>query len=116
VSNSRYNARGHDVRLELHGSIDSVAAGLEERWPIRSTEPGVTFPGGTPHDFFMDRFADAFRAELEAFTEVVAGSRPSPCTVADAVEVGWIAEAADLSLHQHRPVRMDEIRPNEVIS
>jgi myo-inositol 2-dehydrogenase / D-chiro-inositol 1-dehydrogenase len=47
---------------------------------------------------------------------VVAGSRPSPCTVADAVEVGWIAEAADLSLHQHRPVRMDEIRPNEVIS
>ena len=79
-------------------------------------EPGVTFPGGTPHDFFMDRFADAFRAELAAFTEVVAGSRPSPCTVADAVEVGWIAEAADLSLHQHRPVRMDDIRPKEVIS
>ena len=108
VSNSRYKARGHDVRLELHGSID--------RWPIRSTEPGVTFPGGTPHDFFMDRFADAFRAELAAFTEVVAGSRPSPCTVADAVEVGWIAEAADLSLHQHRPVRMDDIRPKEAIS
>jgi myo-inositol 2-dehydrogenase/D-chiro-inositol 1-dehydrogenase len=116
VSNSRYNARGHDVRLELHGSDDSVAAGLEERWPIRSTEPGVTFPGGTPHNFFMDRFADAFRAELEAFTEVVAGSRPSPCTVADAVEVGWIAEAADLSLHQHRPVRMDEIRPKGVVT
>ena len=61
--------------------------------------------------FFMDRFADAFRAELDAFTEVVAGTRPSPCTVADAVEVGWIAEAADLSLRQHRPVRMDELRP-----
>jgi myo-inositol 2-dehydrogenase / D-chiro-inositol 1-dehydrogenase len=59
----------------------------------------------------MDRFADAFRAELEAFTEVVEGSRPSPCTVADAVEVGWVAEAADLSLHEHRPVRMDDIRP-----
>ena len=95
VSNSRYNGRGYDVRLELHGSNDSVAAGLEHRWPIRSTEPGVTLPGGTPHHFFMDRFADAFRAELAAFTEVVAGSRPSPCTVADAVEVGWIAEAAD---------------------
>jgi myo-inositol 2-dehydrogenase/D-chiro-inositol 1-dehydrogenase len=114
VSNSRYNARGYDVRLELHGSRDSVAAGLEERWPIRSTEPGVTFPGGTPHSFFMDRFADAFRAELGAFTEVVAGSRPSPCTVADAVEVGWIAEAADWSLHQHRPVRMDEVRGGAV--
>ena len=114
VSNSRYNVRGYDVRLELHGSLDSLAAGLEERWPIRSTEPGVTFPGGPPHSFFMDRFADAFRKELAAFTEVVAGSRPSPCTVADANEVGWIAEAADLSLRQHRPVRMDEVRQKEV--
>ena len=110
VSNTRYNARGYDVRLELHGSQDSVAAGVDDKWPIRSTEPGVSFPGGTPHSFFMDRFAAAFRFELEAFTEVVAGSRPSPCTVADAVEVGWIAEAAGLSLHEHRPVRMDEIR------
>ena len=111
VSNSRYNARGYDVRLEVHGSKDSLAAGLEEKWPIRSTEPGVRFPGATPHSFFMDRFADAFRAELDAFTAVVAGTRPSPCTIADAVEVGWIAEAADLSRRQHRPVRMDEVRP-----
>jgi myo-inositol 2-dehydrogenase / D-chiro-inositol 1-dehydrogenase len=110
VSNSRYNARGYDVRLELHGSRDSVAAGLEPRWPIRSTEPGVTFPDATPHSFFMDRFADAFRAELAAFTDVVAGRITSPCTVADAVEVGWIAEAATLSRLQHRPVRMDDIR------
>ena len=52
----------------------------------------------------------AFRAELAAFTEVVAGRIASPCTVADAVEVGWIAEAATLSRLQHRPVRMDDIR------
>src|SRR6478752_257932 len=57
VSNSRYNARGHDVRLEIHGSKDSVAAGVEPKWPIRSTEPGVAFPDGKPHFFFMDRFA-----------------------------------------------------------
>jgi myo-inositol 2-dehydrogenase/D-chiro-inositol 1-dehydrogenase len=116
VSNSRYNARGYDVRLELHGSKDSLAAGLEDRWPIRSTEPGATFPSGPPHSFFMDRFADAFRAELTAFTEVVAGSRPSPCTVADAVEVSWIAEAADLSRRQHRPVSMDEVRAGKASS
>jgi myo-inositol 2-dehydrogenase/D-chiro-inositol 1-dehydrogenase len=113
VSNSRYNARGHDVRLELHGSNDSVAAGIEPKWPIRSTESGTTFPDGTPHYFFMDRFADAFRKELIAFTDVVAGKIASPCTVADAVEVGWIAEAATMSLHQRRPIRMDEIRTRE---
>jgi myo-inositol 2-dehydrogenase/D-chiro-inositol 1-dehydrogenase len=116
VSNSRYNSRGHDVRLEVHGSKDSVGAGLEPRWPIRSTEPGSTFPHGSPHVFFMDRFADAFRKELTAFTEVVAGTIASPCTVADAVEVGWIAEAATMSLHQHRSIRLDDIRDRPVFS
>ena len=58
----------------------------------------------------MDRLADAFRAELSAFTEVVAGQRPSPCTVDDAVAVTWIAEAATLSLQEHRPVRIDEVQ------
>ena len=72
--------------------------------------PGVTFPAGTPHDFFMDRFTAAYRAELTAFTEVVAGTRPSPCTIADALEAGWIAEACTLSLHEHRPVTIAEVR------
>ncbi|MBA6434968.1 Gfo/Idh/MocA family protein [Streptomyces sp. GMR22] len=110
VSNTRHNPRGYDARLELHGMTDSVAAGLEDRLPLRSVEPGATFPGGTPHHFFMDRFAAAYRAELTAFTEVVAGLRPSPCTVADAVEAGWIAEACTLSLREHRPVTMEEVR------
>jgi myo-inositol 2-dehydrogenase/D-chiro-inositol 1-dehydrogenase len=110
VSNSRHNARGHDVRLELHGMRDSIAVGLEDRLPLRSVEPGARFPAGPPHHFFMDRFAAAYRAELTAFTEVVAGTRPSPCTVADAVEASRIAEACTLSLAGHRPVRMEEVR------
>jgi myo-inositol 2-dehydrogenase/D-chiro-inositol 1-dehydrogenase len=110
VSNTRYNGRGYDVRLELHGVNDSIAVGLEDRLPLRSVEPGVTFPAGPPHDFFMDRFTGAYRAELSAFAEVVAGERESPCTVADAVEAGWIAEACTLSRHEHRPIRMSEVR------
>ncbi|CAM5703726.1 Oxidoreductase OS=Streptomyces glaucescens OX=1907 GN=SGLAU_28665 PE=3 SV=1 [Streptomyces glaucescens] len=104
VSNSRHNGRGYDVRMELHGFADSIAVGLDDKLPLRSVEPGVTFPAGTPHDFFMDRFAAAYRAELTAFTEVVAGARPSPCTVEDALEAGWIAEACTLSRAEHRPV------------
>ncbi|MFI9611598.1 Gfo/Idh/MocA family oxidoreductase [Streptomyces sp. NPDC052023] len=110
ISNSRHNGRGYDVRMELHGFEDSIAVGLEDKLPLRSVEPGVTFPAGTPHDFFMDRFAAAYRAELTAFTEVVAGTRSSPCTVADALEAGWIAEACTLSLREHRPVRVEEVR------
>jgi myo-inositol 2-dehydrogenase/D-chiro-inositol 1-dehydrogenase len=110
VSNSRSNGRGHDVRLELLGSKDSVAAGLDDRLPLRSADPGVTFPSGTPWDFFLDRFVDAFRAELTAFTEVVAGTRPSPCTLHDGVEASLIAEAATRSWREHRPVRLDDVR------
>jgi myo-inositol 2-dehydrogenase/D-chiro-inositol 1-dehydrogenase len=110
VSNTRYNARGHDVRMEIHGSTDSIAVGLDDRLPLRSVEPGVTFPAGDPHVFFMDRFRDAFRAELAAFSDVVAGRRTSPCTVDDALEATWIAEACTLSQREHRPIALADIR------
>jgi myo-inositol 2-dehydrogenase / D-chiro-inositol 1-dehydrogenase len=110
VSNSRHNGRGYDVRMELHGFTDSLAVGLDDKLPLRSAEPGTTFPAGVPHDFFMDRFTAAYRAELLAFTEVVAGTRPSPCTIEDALEAGWIADACTLSLHEHRPVTVEEVR------
>ena len=34
----------------------------------------------------------------------------SPCTVDDALAVAYIAEAATLSLREHRPVQIDEVR------
>ncbi|WP_029137377.1 Gfo/Idh/MocA family protein [Nakamurella lactea] len=110
VSNTRYNASGYDVRLEVHGSADSVAAGWDDGAPIRSTTPGARFPAGPPHTFFMDRLADAFTAELLTFLEVAAGRIESPCTVADALETSWVAEAATISLREHRPVALAEIR------
>jgi myo-inositol 2-dehydrogenase/D-chiro-inositol 1-dehydrogenase len=110
VSNTRYNPRGYDVRLELHGTEDSVAAGWSDATPLRNLEPGATWPAGPPATFFMDRLTAAFRAELQAFTDVVAGERSSPCTVEDALAVAYIAEAATLSLREHRPVRVDEVR------
>jgi myo-inositol 2-dehydrogenase / D-chiro-inositol 1-dehydrogenase len=109
VSGTRYNARGYDVRLEVHGSNDSVAAGFEDGLPLRSVEPGAAWPAGPAHPSFMQRFVGAYRAELHAFTEVVAGERPSPCTVEDALVAEQIAEACTRSLHEHRPVRIEEI-------
>ena len=48
--------------------------------------------------------------DFHAITEVVAGQRKSPCTVDDAMAVAYMAEAATLSLQQHRPVQIDEVR------
>jgi myo-inositol 2-dehydrogenase/D-chiro-inositol 1-dehydrogenase len=110
VSNTRYNGRGYDVRLEVHGSADSIAAGIDPKWPMRDATPGAVGADPRPHRFFMDRFAEAFRIEFETFLDVAAGKQPSPCTVADGLEAGWIAEACTRSAAEHRPVRIDEVR------
>ncbi|MGZ4594100.1 MAG: Gfo/Idh/MocA family protein [Actinomycetes bacterium] len=110
VSATRYNARGYDVRLEVLGSRDSVSVGLDERLPLRSVEPGITFPGGTPYPAFMERFRPAYVAELTAFTDIVAGRAQASCTVADALEAFYIAEACELSRAERRPVLVDEVR------
>ncbi|MEV6285987.1 Gfo/Idh/MocA family oxidoreductase [Kribbella sp. NPDC051770] len=109
VSGTRYNAAGHDVRMELLGSLGSISVGLDEHTALRSVEAGVTFPGGDPHATFMDRFRPAYVAELTAFTEVVAGTRDVPCTVRDALQAFRIADACELSRSENRVVLLEEI-------
>lgn len=110
VSAARYNGRGYDCRLEVHGFDDTVVAGWDDGAPVRNLDPHNDFPAGPPHRFFMDRFADAFRTELGAFVDVANGAAAPACTVADAVEVAWLAEAATESLRRHAPVRIDEVK------
>jgi len=110
VSNARYNARGYDCRLEIHGFEDSVVAGWDQSVPVRNMDPRNDFPSGPAHHFFMDRFTEAFRAELAAFVEVAKGGPIPGATVTDAVEVAWLAEAATESLRRGAPVTIAEVR------
>jgi myo-inositol 2-dehydrogenase / D-chiro-inositol 1-dehydrogenase len=109
ASAARFNGRGYDCRLEAHGSDDSVVAGWDQGSPMRNMDPRNDFPAGPAHRFFMDRFADAFRAELAAFVDVTIGRAAPPCTASDAVEAAWIAETAAESARRHAPVRVDEV-------
>ena len=110
VAATRYNAAGYDVRLEVLGSRQSISVGLDDRLPLRSAEPGVSFPDGPPYPVFMDRFHAAYVAELADFAAIVAGDAQPSCTVADALEAFLVAEACELSRAEHRPVRVDEVR------
>ncbi len=109
VLGARHDPRGYDIRMEVFGSGDSVAVGWDDRTPLRSIEPGMPEPPGPAYRFFQDRFADAYRAELEAFLAVAAGERPSPCTVEDAEWALRIAEACELSRRENRPVQLAEV-------
>jgi myo-inositol 2-dehydrogenase / D-chiro-inositol 1-dehydrogenase len=110
VSNARYNGEGHDVRLEVLGASGSICVGLDDRLPLRSAEPGAAFPSGAPYSSFTDRFADAYRAELTAFVDLAARGGPSPCTMSDALEAFYVAEACELSRARREPVALAELR------
>lgn len=110
VTSTRYNGAGHDVRLELLGEKGSVAAGLDTHTPLVSMEDGIDYPPGPVHPTFAERFAAAYRAELEAFLGLLRDGGPSPCSPEDALEAFYIAEAAERSRHENRPVEMNEVR------
>jgi myo-inositol 2-dehydrogenase/D-chiro-inositol 1-dehydrogenase len=110
VSATRYNGHGYDCRLEVHGFHDTVVAGWDQGVPVRNVDAHNDFPAGPAHHFFMDRFTDAFRAELTAFVDVVNGSAAPAVSVDDAVEVAWLAEAATESSKRRTRVRIEEVR------
>lgn len=110
VQGSRYNGAGYDVRAELAGTAGTYVVGLGDRAPLRSTEPGVAWPAGPPWPDFWQRFQPAYAAEMAAFLDLVAGRGDNPCTPAEALEALYVAEAADESRRQHRPVRVADVR------
>jgi myo-inositol 2-dehydrogenase/D-chiro-inositol 1-dehydrogenase len=109
LQGSRYNGAGHDVRMELAGTKDTYVVGLSERSPLTSAEDGVSFPEGERWPNYWVRFTPAYVAEMNAFVEVVKGTRPSPCTVEDGLAAFYVAEAADLSMREGRRVEVVEV-------
>ena len=108
ISGLRLDPVGYDVRLEVFGERDSVAAGWSDRTPINPAEPGTRQPTD-PITSFWDRFDAAYRAEMEAFQRVVVGQEDPASTARDAYENLRVAAACDRSLAQARAVEVEEI-------
>ncbi len=106
---ARHDPLGYDIRAELFGSGDSISVGLGPRTPMHSVEPGTLPPAGPAWRDFVDRFSPAYGAELVEFLGVARGEVASPCVARDGLAALRIAEAATCSLHEHRPVRLEEI-------
>jgi myo-inositol 2-dehydrogenase/D-chiro-inositol 1-dehydrogenase len=110
LQGSRYNGAGYDVRMELAGTQATWVVGLDDSVPLHSAEPGVSFPEGPAVQAFWPRFVRAYNAEMTAFVAMARGETPSPCTVEEALEALFLAEAADLSRRERRVVRVEEVR------
>jgi myo-inositol 2-dehydrogenase / D-chiro-inositol 1-dehydrogenase len=109
LTSSRLDPLGHDVRLEVFGSRDSVVVGLGERTPLRSLEQGAAGAAAPAWRDFVERFGAAYAAELDAFLKAVTEGGVSPCNGAEARRALLVAMAAERSIAEHRPVRVEEI-------
>ena len=109
LSAARADPRGYDIRMELFGTRDSLAVGLDGRTPLRSVEPGVPAPAREGWRDFMERFEPAYRAELRGFLRSVRDGGPSLCGGEEARRALAVALAADRSRSERRPVAVAEI-------
>ena len=115
VTGTRHDPLGYDVRLELFGTGDSIAVGLDAHTPLRSVEPGAPAAGSGPANF-MERFEPAYRDELAAFVSTVRDGGPSRCPLSEARAALVVALAADRSRVERRPVSIEEVTSTQAVT
>jgi inositol 2-dehydrogenase len=102
VDVSRNAVYGYDIRTEVLGSEGGVQIGkLQQTSTVVLTRDGVT------HDtvpYFMERFGDAFAAEIRAFVACIVEDHPPAVTGHDGKAATAIGIAATQSLDEARPV------------
>ncbi len=104
ISNSRRSGYGYDQRIEAYGSAGMVRAGNVTESALSTwTEPGAA--AAPFQNFFLDRYADAYRLEMDHFAEVLAGAAPR-VGLDDALAALTLAEAAERSARTGAPVKL----------
>ena len=104
IINNRHCASGYDQRLEASGRDGALFAENIRATTVRLSNAEVTDAQEPYLDFFLERYADAYRLELSAFIEAVEKGSPTPTTIDDAVKALALAEAATESARTGKPV------------
>jgi myo-inositol 2-dehydrogenase/D-chiro-inositol 1-dehydrogenase len=98
---------GYDVRVEVVAEHAHLTIGLSPRTPADHLD--WTGPATDPWRGYLERFADAYRAELIGFLAAARGERAPASSVRDGLEALRIAVAATRSHVERRTVSMGEI-------
>jgi myo-inositol 2-dehydrogenase/D-chiro-inositol 1-dehydrogenase len=106
ISNSRRASYGYDQRIEVHGSKGMLRAGNIHETTLEQAGP-KGFTADPIQNFFLERYAAAYRHELDAFLHCVKSKRaPSP-SGQDGLKAQLLADAATRSARSGKPVRVD---------
>jgi myo-inositol 2-dehydrogenase / D-chiro-inositol 1-dehydrogenase len=109
IDNSRKAAYGYDQRVEVFGSKGAASAENDTPSTVKlSNEAGVS--GDKPLYFFLERYKEAFIAEMRAFLDSVASDKPCLVTGEDGLQNLLVGLAAKKSIAEGRPVKLSEIK------
>lgn len=96
ITNSRRCAYGYDQRIEAFGSGGLLRAGNQTATQVeRATAEGFLREPALP--FFLERYRDAYRLEMDEFIRAAAGGAAELAGGRDAVRALELAEAAERS-------------------
>ena len=106
VANARRAVFGYDQRIEVCGARGMLAAGNRKSTSVeRATAAGYSTDPALP--FFLERYADAYRLELDAFIRRLHGEAADVVSGADGVRALEIADACDRSLRARATVLLE---------
>ncbi|WP_457089521.1 inositol 2-dehydrogenase [Microvirga sp. P5_D2] len=105
ISCSRRATYGYDQRIEVHGSKGMIRAGNIHRTTVEvANASGIT--ADPVQDFFLERYADAYRDELTTFLNAVRDSKPCNPNGRDGLMAQRLADAATESAQSGKPVKV----------
>lgn len=105
ISNSRRSVYGYDQRVEAFGSKGAVRAdNVAESTVVLSSSDGII--AEKPLHFFLERYAEAYRRELDHFIRSIADRAAPLVGGEDGVKALALADAALESHRTSRPVRL----------
>ncbi len=106
VDLSRNAVYGYDIRAEILGTKGTLKVGYLRETPVLTlTKKGVTHDV-VPH--FMERFGEAYLAQIQDFTNKVLMDKEPTITAQDGVKALKVSLAATKSLHENCPVKLNK--------
>lgn len=106
INNCRQAVYGYDQRIEVFGSTGMLQMDNLRPTTIRRWNQDVTDAREPLLNFFLERYQQAYKSELDAYIDALVHKKPMPTTVQDGLKALQLADAAVESVKTGRAVRL----------